>query len=104
MSKLHDPDLLDSEKPLYIFKQEVICDRLIVALESFYEAPKEERRPSYYIVQLVPSYDYFISYINAGWSHSEKVYVTQEQVSKYLVLFDSLSMPFLEYMEILHEG
>ena len=43
MSKIHDPNLMDSEKPLYVFEQEVICDRLIGALESFYEATKEER-------------------------------------------------------------
>ena len=104
MSKLHDPDLMDSEKPLYIFEQQVISDRLIVALESFYAASKEGRRPFYDIVQLVPSYIYFISYNNSGWSFSEKIYVTQEQVDKYLILYDTVSMPFLEYMEILHEG
>lgn len=103
MSKLHDPDLLDSEKPLYVFKQEVICDRLIAALESFYEKYLKPIKP-YYIIQLVPSDSYFISYREKGWSYSEKIYITQEQVDKYLILFDSLSMPFLEYMGILHEG
>ena len=104
MSKLHDPDLMDSEKPLYIFEQQVISDRLIDALESFYSAPKEGRRPFYDIVQLVPSYIYFISYNHSKWSFSEKIYVTKEQVDKYLILYDTVSMPFLEYMEILHEG
>ena len=104
MSKLHDPNLKDCEKPLYVFEQEVICDRLIRALESFYESPKEKVRSSYYIVQLVPSYNYFISYNNAGWTFSEIVHITQEQLDKYLILYDTISMPFLEYMEILHEG
>ena len=103
MSKIHDPDLMDSEKPLYVFEQKTICDRLIGALEYFYEAPIEKRKPSYYMIQLVPSYKYFISYNNAGWSFSEKVCITQEQVDKYLVLYDTVSMPFLEFMEILHE-
>ena len=104
MSKIHDPDLMDCEKPLYVFEQEVISDRLIDALESFYEAPKEEKRPSYSILQLVPSYNYFVSYNNTEWTFSEISYITQEQVDKYLVLYDTISMPFLEYMEILHEG
>ena len=103
MSKLHDPNLLDSEKPLYIFEQEVICDRLTEALESFHEVYKNDSN-SYYIIELVPTYSYFISYREDTWVYSEKVYVTQEQVDKYLILFDSLSMSFLEYMEILHEG
>lgn len=103
MSKIHNPDLLDSEKPLYVFEHKVICDRLIDALESFHEVYKNGSKP-YYIIQLVPTDNYFISYIGGGWVYSEKVYITQEQVDKYLVLFDSLSMPFLEYMEILHEG
>ena len=103
MSKLHDPNLLDSEKPLYVFEGEVICDRLIDALESFHEPYKTQSKP-YYVIQLVPTDSYFISYHNAGWAFSEKVHITQEQVDKYLILFDSLSMPFLEYMEILHEG
>lgn len=102
MSKLHDPNLLDSEKPLYVFKHEVISDRLIYALESFYEKYLKPINP-YYIIQLVPSDSYFICYREDGWSCSEKVYITQEQVDKYLILFDSLSIPFLEYMEILHE-
>lgn len=103
MSKIHDPNLRDSKKPLYVFEQEVISDRLINALESFHEPYKKESNP-YHIIQLVPTSDYFISYIEGTWIHSEKIYITQEQVDKYLVLFDSLSMPFLEYMEILHEG
>ena len=103
MSKLHDPNLMDSEKPLYVFEQEVICDRLIDALESFHEPYKTQSKP-YYIIQLVPTDSYFISYHNAEWAFSEKIHITQEQVDKYLILFDSLSMPFLEYMEILHEG
>lgn len=102
MSKLHDPNLMDNEKPLYVFNHEVISDRLIIALESFHEVERETIKP-YYIIQLVPTSDYFISYRETGWVYSEKVYITQEQVDKYLVLFDSLSMPFLEYMEILHE-
>ena len=101
MSKLHDPDLLDSEKPLYVFKQKVICDKLINALESFYGEINKEINPVY-IIQLVPSDIYFLSYRDVGWSYSEKVIITKEQVDKYLILFDSLSMPFLEYMEILH--
>lgn len=104
MSKIHDPDLKDCEKPLYVFEQEVICDRLIRALESFYEAPKENIWTTYYSVQLVPSYNYFISYNSAGWTFSEIVHITQEQLDKYLILYDTVSMPFLEYMEILHEG
>lgn len=103
MSLLHDPDLLDSEKPLYVFEHEVISDKLINALESFHIVDREAIKP-YYIIQLVPTYDYFISYVDRGWTYSEKIYITQEQVDKYLVLYDSLSMPFLEYMEILHEG
>ena len=103
MSKLHDPDLMDSEKPLYVFKHEVISDRLIKALEYFYEGEEEAFKP-YYTIQLVPTYKYFISYKGGNWVYSEKVYITQEQVDKYLILFASLSMPFLEYMEILHEG
>lgn len=103
MSLLHDPSLMDNEKPLYVFKQEVICDRLIDALESFHEVFKKGSNP-YYIIQLVPSESYFISYRNVVWSFSEKIYITQEQVDKYLILYDSLSMSFLEYMEILHEG
>lgn len=103
MSKLHDPDLMDSEKPLYVFEHEVICDRLIGALESFHEPYKKGNKP-YYIVQLVPTDKYFISYYDAGWAYSEKIFINREQVDKYLILFDSLSMPFLEYMEILHEG
>ena len=103
MSKLHDPNLLDSEKPLYIFEEEVISDRLINALEYFHEVDRESIKP-YYIIQLVPTYHYFISYRDKGWAYSEKIYVTQEQVDKYLNLYDTVSMPFLEYMEILHEG
>lgn len=103
MSNLHALHLMDSEKPLYVFEQEVICDKLTNALESFHEVYKEGSKP-YYIIQLVPTDNYFISYIGGTWIHSEKIYVTQEQVDKYLILFDSLSMPFLEYMEILHEG
>ena len=103
MSKIHDPDLMDSEKPLYVFEQEVICDRLLEALETFHEPYKKGSKP-YYIVQLVPTDKYFISYKGANWIYSEKIHITQEQVDKYLILFDSLSMPFLEYMEILHEG
>ena len=103
MSKLHDPDLMDSEKPLYVFEQEVICDRLIDALEYFYEFSKRDDKPES-IIHLVPSYKYFISYNNSKWAFSEKVYITQEQVDKYLILYDTVSMPFLEYMEILHEG
>lgn len=103
MSKLHDPTLLDNEKPLYIFKHEVINDRLINALETFHEVTKQASEP-YYAIYLVPTEDYFISYRKSSWVYSEKVYVTQEQVDKYLLLFDSFEMPFLEYMEILHEG
>lgn len=103
MSKLHDPDLMDSEKPLYIFKQEVISDRLINALESFHVVEREAVKP-YYVILLVPTYNYFISYREGTWVYSKKVYVTQEQVDKYLNLYDTVSMPFLEYMEILHEG
>lgn len=103
MSKIHDPDLLDGEKPLYVFEHEVISDRLINALESFHTVDRDTIKP-YYIIQLVPTIDYFISYHDRGWSFSEKINITQEQVDKYLILFDSLSMPFLEYMEILHEG
>lgn len=103
MSKLHDPNLLDCEKPIYVFEQELISDRLINALESFHVVEKETIKP-YYIIQLVPTYDYFISYREGTWVYSEKVYVTQEQVDKYLILYDTISMPFLEYMEILHEG
>lgn len=103
MSKIHDPDLLDSEKPLYVFEGDVICDRLVEALESFHEVERHVAKP-YYIIQLVPTRDYFISYRDMGWAYSEKVFITQEQVNKYLTLFDSLSMPFLEYMEILHAG
>lgn len=103
MSKLHDPNLRDSEKPLYVFEQEVICDRLIEALESFHDTQRTSIKP-YYVINLVPSDNYFISYNGGTWIYSEEVYVTQEQVDKYLILFDSLSMPFLEYMEILHEG
>lgn len=102
MSKLHGPNVFDDEKPLYVFEQEVICDRLVDALESFYVAIKIGGLPES-IIHLVPSYKYFLSYRDLGWSYSEKIYVTQEQVYKYLILFDSLSMPFLEYMEILHE-
>lgn len=102
MSKIHDPSLMDSEKPLYVFEGEVICDRLVEALESFHEAYKNGSKP-YYIIQLVPTDSYFISYHNSGWAFSEKIYITQEQVDKYLVLYDTISMPFLEYMEILHE-
>lgn len=103
MSKIHDPNLLDSEKPLYIFEGEVICDKLIEALESFHEVFNNGSDLNY-IIQLVPTDSYFISYHNTGWSYSEKIYITKEQVDKYLVLYASLSMPFLEYMEILHEG
>lgn len=103
MSKLHDPNLLDNEKPLYIFGQEVICDRLLEALESFHDTHRTSIKP-YYVIHLVPSDNYFISYNGGFWIYSEEVYITQEQVDKYLILFDSLSMPFLEYMEILHEG
>lgn len=103
MSKLHDPDLMDSEKPLYVFEQEVICDRLIDALESFYTTNRKRSKP-HYMIQLVPTESYFISYHDAGWAFSEKVYISKEQVDKYLILYDTLSMSFLEYMEILHEG
>ena len=103
MSLLHDPDLMDNEKPLYVFEQEVICERLTEALESFHEVYKKGSKP-YYIIQLVPTDNYFISYVNTTWVYSEKVYITQEQVDKYLNLYDTVSMPFLEYMEILHEG
>lgn len=103
MSKIHDPDMFDSEKPLYVFEQKVICDRLINALESFYGEISKEINPVY-IIQLVPSDIYFLSYRDVGWSYSEKIYITKEQVDKYLILFDSFEMPFLEYMEILHEG
>ena len=102
MSKLHDPDLMDSEKPLYIFNHEVISDKLIDALKSFHGVGREPSKP-YYVIQLVPTENYFISYRNAEWVCSEKVYITQEQVDKYLILYDTLSMPFLEYMEILYE-
>ena len=102
MSKLHDPDLMDCEKPLYVFEQEVICDRLIDALESFYTVNRKRSKP-YYRIQLVPTESYFISYYNAAWAFSEKVYISKEQVDKYLILYDTISMSFLEYMEILHE-
>lgn len=103
MSLLHDPDLMDSEKPLYVFEHEVICERLISVLESFHRVERQAFKP-YYVIQLVPSKSYFISYHDGGWSYSEKIYITKEQVDKYLILYDSLSMSFLEYMEILHEG
>lgn len=98
MSKLHDPDLLDSEKPLYVFKQEVICDRLIAALESFYEKYLKPIKP-YYIIQLVPSDSYFISYRENGWSCSEKVYITQEQVDKFIQINNVIPMKFVEFIE-----
>lgn len=103
MSKLHGHNLMDKEKPLYVFEHEVISDRLINALECFHEVAHKSINP-YYIIQLVPTYHYFISYLERTWVHSEKVYITQEQVDKYLNLYDTVSMPFLEYMEILHEG
>ena len=103
MSKLHDPNLKDSEKPLYVFEQEVICDRLVNALKYFYDGSRIDGKPSS-VIYLVPSYGYFISYNNFAWTFSEKVYITQEQLDKYLILYDTISMPFLEYMEILHEG
>lgn len=104
MRKIHDPDLSDNEKPLYAFRNEVISKRLIEALEYFHEVYKKENGP-YNVIQLVPTDTYFISYRDRGWIFSEKVYITQEQVDKYLILFASLSMPFLEYMEIiLDEG
>ena len=103
MSKLHDSGLMDSEKPLYVFEKEVICDRLVNALEYFYRGREIDGKPES-VIYLVPSYNYFISYDNSKWTFSEKVYITQEQVDKYLILYDTISMPFLEYMEILHEG
>ena len=103
MSKLHDSGLRDSEKPLYVFEQQLISDRLVNALESFYDGSRIDGKPSSG-VYLVPSSGYFISYNNSKWTFSEKVYITQEQVDKYLILYDTISMPFLEYMEILHEG
>lgn len=102
MSKLHDHNLMDREKPLYVFEDDVICDRLIDALESFHNVGRGSSKP-YYVMQLVPTEDYFISYRDVGWSYSEKINITQEQVDKYLILYDSLSMSFLEYMEILYE-
>lgn len=101
MNKLHDPNLRDGEKPLYVFEQQVICDRLVDALESFYEASIIEGIPES-VIHLVPSYNYFLSYRDFNWTYSEKVFVTKAQVDKYLILYDTISMPFLEYMEILN--
>ena len=98
MSKLHDSGLMDSEKPLYVFEQEVICDRLVNSLESFNDGSKLDGKPSSGIY-LVPSYDYFISYNNFAWTFSEKVYITQEQVDKFIQINNVIPMDFIEFID-----
>ena len=105
MSKLHDPDLNDSEKNLYFFPEKVVSIELINALSTHYgdmygvPIDREIKR-----INLVPADPYFLdTYSTRNWVYIEKVIITQEQVDRYLTLFNITGLSFLEYMEIILE-
>lgn len=105
MSKLHDPNLNDDEKNLYLFPKRVVSIELINALNAHYAdmygIPIDKAITE---IALVPHNPYFLDAIyTTNWVYIEKISITQEQVRKYLLLFNVTGLSFLEYIEVILE-
>ena len=102
MSKLHDPDLNDNEKNLYYFPEKIVSRELINALITHYKDIDGELIDTEITrINLVPADPYFIdTYSSRNWVYIEKITITQQQVDRYLTLFNITGLSFLEYMEI----
>lgn len=98
MKDMHCPNKLDSEKPLYRFSADIICNELISALKDYYEHVQiiEVSDSSLY---LVPSGGYFMRIKDPGWLRYKTIEVTKEQVDKFLALHTMCAIPFLKFME-----
>ena len=98
MTSIHSSDLTDEVRNMYVFTKDVISEELLLSLETYNTRTKAIEYTEH--IQLIPGYRYFISSDNLNWSYKEMIYITQEQVDKFLVLYKTLDMSFLDYIEL----
>lgn len=89
-------------KDMYVFDKDIINKDLIKALDIYNFRDKDLKCESH--IQLVPGSIYFLSIDDLDWNYEKLIYITQEQVDRYLILFDITSIEFLEYIEMITKG
>lgn len=98
MTSIHSNDLTDRGRNMYVFTKDVISKELLLSLETYNSRTKAIEYKEH--IQLVPAYTYFLTNDDLNWSYKEMIYITQEQVDKFLVLYKTMDMSFLDYMEL----
>lgn len=93
---------IPKRRDMYVFTKDIISEKLLEILAVYDMRNRDLKYKSH--IQLVPGSVYFLSVDDLNWDYENLIYITQEQVDTYLILFDITSIEFLEYIEMITNG